>query len=214
MGKASKHPVERPPIRSLWPSCGVALVLALGTGCEKAPPLPPPGAQGPIIIHQWESDGKEPLVVVATSVSHHGSGFQDLELQPVLIRLPLANGVLFIASPHANYAELTDAKTVHLQGPLKISGEYDGDPLLGRAAEAVFTNDKDGARLELTKLEMCVGGQLETHERVQVYKDRVLRFPGRNRRDAPPAAIKAAVMALPQPLAFPELKRGDFADTK
>ena len=82
-------------------------LLILLAGCAIETPLPPPGAQGPILVRQWDAAGHSAAVIKAKSLRQTGaltrSWDQELNLEGVLVRAPLDQGVFVVAAPSASY---------------------------------------------------------------------------------------------------------------
>ncbi len=188
--------------------------IVVVAGCGDPEQLPPPGVQGPIVMHQWRDDGRPPLVVVARELIQGDAGLSRLDLEAVLVRMPFQGGTLFIAAPRARYERSAERMQVRLEGDqrarLKISGELGGEPLIGTAAEAWY--DDIDKTLILERVELYVGGGSEIHKHVRVISDQTLNFRGKASHDVPPPGLATVLAALPRPLVYPEFKRGDFSE--
>jgi hypothetical protein len=199
--------------RSRWrrpARCWLAAVLLVLAGCDDPPALPAPGAQGPILIRQWNGDEQRPVVLVAATVRQVGDGFASFELEPVLMRMPYGDGVILIRAPLATYAA-GSAQTVQLggrhPGEVKFAGLLNGQALVGCADRAVL--NKAAHSVDLFVIEVAWQGQHWTSPKGQVLGERLV-FAGPAKVDQLPAGLAATLAVLPPALEFPELHRDEL----
>lgn len=197
----------------------IALILVALAGCGSEPALPPPGAQGPILVRQWDERGERQVVVKARAVRPAGGdltkALDAMSLQSVLMRAPFADGVVYGATPSARFAQGGE-RVFELPEPggpatafVAIAGIYQGAPLTGRAARAYLRREDQALILEQVELvEMAKGGLLTISPQIVLRQGEQLALPGergRTTHDRAPAAVIAALAALPRPLHLPEL---------
>jgi len=195
-----------------------AAVVLLG-GCASEPPLPPPGAQGPILVRQWDERGERQVVVKARSIHPAGGdlskALDEMSLEEVLVRAPFADGVVYGATPSARFAQGGE-RVFEMPEPgapaaasVAIAGIYQGSPITGRAERAWLRRADQALILERVELvEMAKGGLLTISPLVVLRQGEQLEMPGergRTTHDRAPAAVIAALAALPRPLELPEL---------
>ena len=194
-------------------------LLALFAGCASEPPLPPPGAQGPILVRQWDERGERQVVIKARSVHPAGGdlakALDEMSLETVLVRAPFADGVIYGATPSARFAQ-TGERVFTMPEPgapstasVAIAGILRGGPVTGRAARAWLRRADQALILEQVELvEMAKGGLLTVSPWVLLRQGDQLAMPagqGRTTHVRAPAAVIAALAALPRPLVLPEL---------
>ena len=197
----------------------IAAVLVALAGCGSEPPLPPPGAQGPILVRQWDERGERQVVVKARSVRPTGGdltkALDAMSLQSVLMCAPFADGVVYGVTPSARFAQGGE-RVFELPEPgapaaasVAIAGIFKGSPITGRAARAWLRRADQALILEQVELvEMAKGGLLTTSPQIVLRQGEQLALPGergRTTHDRAPAAVIAALAALPRPLVLPEL---------
>jgi len=206
------RPANLPTRRAVALLALLALLTLGGCGEDEVPPAA--GAQGPVLLRQWQQPGQEPIVLVARTVSHPRRDFRALDLSPVLMRMPFQDGTAFLAAPGATYAAAArgdasagDLAGVRVRGPVHLSGTLTGEPFVGRAADLRF--DSRTRVLELVgdaehPVELCVRGAIQRAPRLR------LTATGRDAPDGylilpAPAAVAAALAALPERLVFPAI---------
>lgn len=191
----------------LRPSRLVAAIVALGlVACAPEAPLPPPGAQGPILIREWDGKGRRQIVVKAATVEHPertvGKEFDQMDLGQVLIRLPHRDDVVCIASPTASY-RAKGSRLVDLVGPVNISGTLQGATVIGCATQAWLNADDQS--LELVDLRLTTRGTLSSHPRVRMRQEQAMETSGASSAKNAPVLAVSALAALPQPFVIPDL---------
>src|SRR5688500_14426841 len=104
-----RSPGARQTAPTMNPRVLLVPLLALFAGCASEPPLPPPGAQGPILVRQWDERGERQVVIKARSVHPAGGdlakALDEMSLETVLVRAPFADGVIYGATPSARFAQ-------------------------------------------------------------------------------------------------------------
>jgi hypothetical protein len=185
---------------------GASLVL-LAVGCAGKTSLLPPGASGPIVFHVWGDPGEQPTVILTDTLIQEGNYFDHLIMNPVIIRHPFQDGLVYIQAPRGDY-DANGPDTIVFTGPVRLSGTLQGEPMIGLAAKAVMR--RVDQRMELTQVELLSHGSIATTQRMFI--DRAGRAdtrPYRFEKVPGPAAVSAALAALPHPMVFPEIKEGD-----
>jgi hypothetical protein len=193
----------------------LAAVIAL-VGCAGEPLLPPPGAQGPILVRQWDARGERQVVVKARSI-HPTSGdpsaaLDEMSLETVLVRAPFANGVVYGSAPSGRFTKAGE-RVFELpepggpaSGAVQLAGVLRGSPATGRAARAWLRQSDQALIFEDVELvEMAKGGSLTTSPQVVVRQGEQMELVGRTRHERAPAGVIAALAGLPKPLVLPEL---------
>jgi hypothetical protein len=190
-------------------------MLVLLAGCAADAALPPPGAEGPIVVRQWDATGQRAVVMKARTLRQAGAftatakGDQDLDLDGVLVRAPLDEGVFVAASASARYSPKARPTAV-LPGPgappgsvVAVAGVWQGVPVIGRATRAEY--DEQDQSLRLSDLEMCHLGNWTRHQEAVVKADRSIdlhrAYPARRA----PLGVVSALAALPERMEIPEL---------
>lgn len=202
------HPV--PMVRRAWM---LALVLVLLAGCAVDAPLPPPGAQGPILVRQWDAAGQRAVVIKARSLRQVGtltrSWDQELDLDGVLVRAPLDQGVFVAAAPSASYTPkarptaVLPGRDAAPDAVVVVAGVWEGVPLIGRATKAVY--DEQDQSLLLTDLELCHLGNWTRHREAVIRTDRSIELRGALPAQRAPLGVVSALAALPARMDIPEL---------
>lgn len=186
--------------------CAILVVVAaaalLGCAPQQEQRSGAPGAQGPVIIHQWDDPDKMPLELIARTINQQAFGFKKMTMEPVLARMPQADGTVLIASPQALYVSGSKS-SVTLQGPVKLIGVMHGEPVVGRAEGAEV--DQRKRTVLFTDVELFYRGVLNTAPKAVASQGNV-QFIGRMHGQSAPAALVAALYALPRPLEFPPLR--------
>lgn len=183
------------------------------TGCAVQTALPPPGAQGPILVHQWNAAGQRAVMIKARTLRQAGvlttTWDQQLDLDGVLVWAPLDQGVLVAAAPSARYTPKA-VPTAVLPAPgaaasevVTVAGVWQGLPLIGRATRATY-HEQDQS-LHLTDLELCHLGNWTRHREAVVRSDRSIDLRGALPAQRAPLGVIAALAALPQRMEIPEL---------
>jgi hypothetical protein len=186
-------------------------VLVLG-GCGTSAALPAPGADGLVVVHWWdEKKAGPPAYLQADSVAQADMEFGKLDFSGVMMRLPGEDGVVYVYAPRALYDRGAKDEVIlgadpqrPVDGPVRFIGVWNGDPFMGRAAQAVFEEAKH--RMRLDQVEITAKG---LHQRTawaaitqsqSVPFGELVRLP-----DAP--ALTAALAALPSPLVLPPMRQ-------
>lgn len=189
---------------------GAGLLLAACAGT--APSLPEPGARGLVVVRLWDAKGGAPAMLQSRRVRQVGTSFDRLELEPVVMRLPASDGVVYIAADSGIYSERDEA-TITLSEPVHFTGMWRGLPLAGRADRA--TIDHRTHVMSLTRVEATYAGLNQTTPWATVLENQAITFGPFDRSAAdghasdPPhstLAVVAALAALPQPLLLPEFR--------
>jgi hypothetical protein len=144
-----------------------ALVIALLAGCGAQEDTDVPGIRGPVVFRLWDraarASGQAPVVIRTDAVHQKSAAFDDLEMVPVLIRRPLADGVLWIHAPQGTFQSAGDSgpgrkQQASLQGPVHLTGTISGLPVSGSAATAIVPPGRQV--LELTDVRLVRGGMV------------------------------------------------------
>jgi hypothetical protein len=195
--------------RLKW-ALGMSLAFCLVSGCGNKDTLPPPGAQGLVVVHWWDEQGGLPAYMQAEQVKQQGSIFEELEFITVLMRLPGQGGVVYVSAPCAHYQRnaaeevvLSALKDQPIDGPVRFLGTHDGDVFIGRADRAVF--EESTHRMRLDQVEIIFQGLRERTAFVAISEQRDIPYGKLERmNDAP--ALTAALGALPSPLLLPPIR--------
>lgn len=194
-------------------ACAVFGAMLLGA-CSGPAQLPPPGAEGPIVIHLWKG-GDEPMEVVGGEITPLRADMRQARLAPVLLRAPHRGGVLCLAAPAATYALEGGrdrlgivAGPEHGPRPVELSGLMRGAAIVGRARDARL--EGRNRTVELVDLLLVRDGVLTRAERASMDGERIEADPvaGQPLTAPAPPAVTAALAALPSPLALPRYRRG------
>jgi hypothetical protein len=192
----------------------VALWLVLAVfvvgGCGNKETLPPPGAQGLVVVHWWDEQGGLPAYLQAERVKQQGSVFEELEFITVLMRLPGQGGVVYVSAPRAHYQRdaaeevvLSALKDQPVDGPVRFLGLYQGDVFVGRADKAVF--EETTHRMRLDNVEIIYQGLRERTAFVAISEEKNIPY-GKLERMSDAPALTAALGALPMPLVLPPVR--------
>ncbi len=156
--------------------------------------LPPPGAGGTVVINVWEPDGSPPTVLVAERIRQEGARFELLALERVRARVILPDLDCAITAPSGGYA--TAHGQLRLDGPVRLSGMWQGSPMLGSASSASLA--REDQTLILQNLELWHRGQRLTAPVAELRRDRTLTAP--KGMDSSPLApeLAALLAALPE----------------
>ncbi len=176
----------------------IAVICLAGCGGDGLA-LPPPGAGGTVVINIWEADGSPPTVLVAERISQEGSRFQRMRLEQVRARIFLPDIDCAVTAPSG--AWITSRGQLVLDGPVHLSGSWQGSPMLGVATSASLS--RDGQDLVLERLELWHRGQRLTAPLAELRRDRTLITPRGMTSEALPAELAAVLGALPDPLVLP-----------
>jgi hypothetical protein len=187
------------------------LVIATLAGCGGVTaPLPSPGARGGAVFHLWEVGQGEPVGVLADGVIPHGLEFSRVDLDRIVVRLPLGaqgrDGMLVVTSPLADVEPSDGARgpgRITLHTPVHLVGILQGAALSGRADTAVI--DRATRTLTMTNLELVHLGTITRAEVATVDQHRQLRASRLAKLAAPPA-VAGALAALPVGLPIPPLR--------
>jgi hypothetical protein len=116
---------------------GMAVAAAglLATGCGQPSALNSPGGRQ-VTFQLWESPSEPPMVIDADQLLQVEAGsFDRMRFINVTVRRPMPDGVLVLSAPSGDFQRRPDS-TIELQGPVMISGELQGEPVVGTAARA------------------------------------------------------------------------------
>jgi hypothetical protein len=179
------------------------LLLGLA-GCGVQDTVDEPGVRGPVVFRIWDRAARAsdapPTVVRADAVRQTSSGFDDLEMLPVLIRRPVSDGVLWVHAPSGTFkaaAKAADgdrAQEIALAGPVHFTGILGGIPVSGCASDAAVP--RGGSHLELHDIQFVRGGSLLTAPRAELVEG-AIRADGPVRIGPGAPALTAALAALP-----------------
>jgi hypothetical protein len=199
--------------RAPGPAVGIAPAALLGglllcgllggCGADSAPTEA--GTSGAVVVHVWEHPGLMPARIEARHVHQVDPAFNELTLEGVVMRLPKADGVVYLSAPFANYAQ---DKTMAIRlygppgadGPVRFNGVWRGKLFVGRAAEATSLQHSHAMRFD--DVEMVSEGVCQWTASSEVLENRLPFGKTERRMDVP--AVVAALAALPQPLSLPE----------
>ncbi|TVR43879.1 MAG: hypothetical protein EA402_08565 [Planctomycetota bacterium] len=178
------------------------LLLLLLASCWSS--LDGPGAvqaaAAPVVLQIWESADMPPRVLVAQRVEQLRDGLSQTHCFEVVLRIPLRDGELALASPHAIIEE-QGGGIITLMPPIHLSGAVDGWPLQGRARSA--TLDLGSALCTLDEGVWLHMGQLIEVDQVVVRDEWRERRASRPRSAPAPMTLVASQAALPSPLRLP-----------
>jgi hypothetical protein len=208
------------PMRSLtsipWchaaaPVAATLATLALG-GCGAPEELPAPGADDLVVVHWWdEKKAGPPAYLQAEKVAQGDAEFGKLEFSTVMMRLPGADGVVYVSAPRALYDRgaqeeiiLGTDPTRPIDGPVRFMGVWNGDLFMGRAAKGVF--EEASHRMRLEQVEIASNGLRQRTAWAAITQSQSVPFGELVRLpDAP--ALTAALAALPSPLVLPPMRQ-------
>jgi len=189
------------------------VVLMVLAGCAIEAPLPPPGAQGPLLVRQWDAAGQRAVVIKAKSLRQSGlltrTWDQELDLDTVLVRAPLDQGVFVASAPSASYTPkatptaILPGRGAAADAAVVVAGVWQGVPMIGRATRATY--DQHTQSLRLADLEICHLGNWTRHREVIMHADRGIDLIGALPAQRAPVGVVAALAALPEQLEIPEL---------
>jgi hypothetical protein len=195
--------------RAVLAAVVVAMALA---SCGAPDDLPAPGADGLVVVHWWdEKKAGPPAYLQAESVQQGDAEFAKLEFRTVMMRLPGADGVIYVTAPRAVYDRGASEEIVlgadpqrPIDGPVRFVGQWDGEFFVGRAAQGVF--EEKTHRMRLEQVEIIAKGVRQRTAWAAITQNQsvpfgeLLRMP-----DAP--AVSAALAALPSPMVFPPMRQ-------
>jgi hypothetical protein len=133
--------------RGVAASDGLALLvlscasLAL-VGCGKPPALVAPEARQ-VTFQLWGQPGEPPAIIQCQQLLEQGGVFEHMQFTELTVRRPFPDngsdgarhaGVLVLTSPHGVYDRQQHDAVLSLEGPVRFSGEMQGEPLVGAAA--------------------------------------------------------------------------------
>ena len=151
---------------------GLSAVVLLD-GCGVQEEAQDPGVRGPVVFRLWDHQARQqglpPTVVRTAAVRQVDASFHDLEMIPVQIRRPLADGEVWIHAPKGHFHAEGDADkrpSVTLQGPVHLTGIIRGIPVSGSAATADVPPGR--AVMVLTDVQLVRGGMLMTTPRAEI----------------------------------------------
>ena len=189
------------------------LVSMLLAGCAIEAPLPPPGAQGPMLVRQWDAAGQRAVVIKAKSLRQSGvltrTWDQELDLDTVLVWAPLDQGVFVARAPSASYTpKATPTAILPGRGAapdavVVVTGVWQGSPMIGRATRATY--DQHTQSLRLADLEICHLGNWTRHREVIMRAGQGVDLLGALPTQRAPLGVVAALAALPEQMDIPEL---------
>ena len=108
------------------------LLLAAACGGEQQQDLREPGAEGPLHITIWDLEQGRRTKVEASAVNLLGDNFQTMQLRSPRIRMPLKNGIIWLATAEA-IVEQGGQQDLEIDAVIQLQGELDGRPLHGTA---------------------------------------------------------------------------------
>ena len=131
--------------------------------------------RGPLVFRVWNAKdraaGTPPTIIRADSVRQGNADFSDLTMVPVLVRRPLAEGVVWVHSPSGTFQAIGSGsgkaeQEITLTGPVHLTGVVRGLPVSGVAATA--TVPRGTQTLELTEIRLVRGGMVMTTPRARL----------------------------------------------
>lgn len=213
---------------------GLALV-ALG-GCGAPDELPPPGADGLVVMHWWdEKNPAPPAYLQAQRVAQLDAKFGKLEFSGVMMRLPGSDGVVYVTAPYAVYqkpepteeASSASAHKATTTPPPEGSPEKNGivmgaDPKQPIDGPVRFIGVWSGElimgraaqavfegterRMRLDQVEFTVKGLRQRTAWAAITQHQTIPF-GELLRMPDAPALTAALAALPSPLVLPPMRQ-------
>jgi hypothetical protein len=182
-----------------------ALCGSMLCACQDDAPPPPAGAEGPVLMREWKSDSTEPITVWAQTVTQRDKEFKQLDLKPVLVRMPFKDKIIYISAPKAVY-NAGSRNAVQLDGPVIMFGTEGDNCIAGRADRALV--DPEERTAELMYGEVISGGYIYEAGKRILFNQNTRKFSeGDNKFTRAPAVVTAALAALPQPMVLPELHK-------
>jgi hypothetical protein len=186
--------------------------VVLIAGCAADAELPAPGAQGPILIHQWDTSGRAVVLKARTlrqvDTLVHGWD-QEVDLDEVMARAPLEQGVFVAQAPSARYSPRSRPSAV-LPAPgsgpdavVRVAGVLRGVPLIGRATRAQY--DEKAQTLHLADLEVCYLGNWTWYHEAVIHPNRPAVTSGGQTAHRAPLGVVSALAALPEAMEIPPL---------
>jgi hypothetical protein len=194
--------------------CVAAVILS---GCGSDAGAPAPVAEGPIVVRQWDETGR--AVVLKARSLRQASAFttgstQDLDLDGVLVRAPLEDGVFVASAASARYTP-KGKPTAALPAPgasdgqgVAVAGTWRGAPIIGRASRVEY--DAPGHSLRLIDLELCYLGMWCRYAEGHIHLDKFVELRGGASAERvpirpAPLGVVSALAALPEALEVPAL---------
>ncbi len=157
------------------------VLLVLASGCGKPPSLAEPGGRQ-VIFQLWDSPALPPMVIQADQLLQVEAGsFDRLRFINVTVRRPMADGVLVMSAPSGDFQRRPQS-VMELQGPVRISGELQGEPVIGAADSARILRPEEaggGGRPDTVQVELIGGTPIEDPERqaVLLFQGMAVRSP-------------------------------------
>lgn len=157
----------------------VLIAVVVLAGCGAQDEAQEPGVRGPVVFRLWDRQARQqglpPTVIRTSAVRQVDSDFRDLEMVPVQVRRPLADGELWIHAPTGRFHADGDQgarQSVALQGPVHLTGVLRGVPVSGSAATADVPPGT--SVLVLTDLQLVRGGMLMTTPHAELSDGRLV----------------------------------------
>jgi hypothetical protein len=188
---------------------GMALLMS---GCGAPDELPAPGADGLVVVHWWdEKRAGPPAYLQAEKVAQQDAEFGKLEFSAVMMRLPGAEGAVYVTAPLARYDRgATEEITLGadpqrpVDGPVRFVGLWNGEFFMGRAAKGIF--EEKTHRMRLDDVELVGSGVRQHFAWAAITQAQAVPYGGTKRlADAP--ALTAALAALPSPVVLPPIRQ-------
>lgn len=107
-------------------------LFLIACGDEQEQVLREPGAEGPLHITIWDLEQGRHTKVEASAVDLLGDNFETMHLRSPRIRMPLKNGMLWLATAEAIIDQGVQQE-IEINAVIQLQGEVDGRPLHGTA---------------------------------------------------------------------------------
>ena len=126
------------------------------SACGKPPEAVAPAARQ-VTFQLWGQPGEPPAIIQCQQLLDQGGFFEHMQFQDLTVRRPFPEasgdtshhaGVLVLTSPQGTYDRQTHDATLALDGPVRFSGEIQGEPLVGAAAHGTVQRAQNSLELQ------------------------------------------------------------------
>ena len=153
----------------------VVLCCLAACGDDGAQDLREPGAEGPLHITIWDLEQGRHTKVEASSVDLLGANFETMHLQSPRIRMPVKNGIIWLATAEAIIDQGTQQE-IKIDALIHLQGEIDGRPLHG-TAQSMHLNEA-AKHCDLSEADFIWGAKHVTAQILRIRSGAVLSGEG------------------------------------